>query len=160
MGGLTARDPGFIAALRAAVRGTVRENEGLGRYSTYRIGGPATILLPSTAEDVSVALRMVAAAGIPWFVVGLGSNLLFPDAGLEALVIRLGKGIDRIESSRETWRLGAGLPAPRRAANGGGGLGGVAPLRGRAGHRWWRDLHECRLPRRGVGRGGDSRPGH
>ena len=122
MGGVTARDPGFVAALRAAVRGTVRENEGLGRYSTYRIGGPATILLPSAAEDVSNALRLAAESGIPWFAVGLGSNLLFPDDGLEALVIRLGKGIDRIEASEETWRLGAGLPAPlaaRRTAEAG-----------------------------------------
>lgn len=122
MGGVTARAPGFAAALRAVVRGDVREAEPLARYSTYRIGGPATVLLPSCAEDIGLALQAAGRAGIPWFALGLGSNLLFPDSGLDALVIRLGKGIDRIESSGERWRLGAGLPGPlaaRRTAEAG-----------------------------------------
>ena len=122
MGGVAARDPGFAASLRAQVRGEVREDEALARYSTYRIGGPATVLLPSSAEDVAVALRAARQAGVPWFALGLGSNLLFPDSGLEALVIRLGKGLDRIQSSGETWSLGAGLPGPlaaRRTAEAG-----------------------------------------
>jgi UDP-N-acetylmuramate dehydrogenase len=122
MGGVTAREPGFAAALRAIVRGDVREAEPLARYSTYRIGGPATILLPSGPEDVGIALQAAGRAGVPWFALGLGSNLLFPDGGLDALVIRLGKGIDRIESAGEHWRLGAGLPGPlaaRRSAEAG-----------------------------------------
>ena len=43
---LTARDAAFVAALRARVRGQVKEAEPLARYSTYRIGGPATVLHP------------------------------------------------------------------------------------------------------------------
>jgi UDP-N-acetylmuramate dehydrogenase len=119
MDGLTARDPQFVAELRARVRGDVREREGLGRYSTYRIGGPATVLLPAGPEDVAAALRVAATAGVPWFALGLGSNLLLPDAGLDALVIRLGKGMDQL--AREgggggtRWRIGAGLPAPLAA---------------------------------------------
>jgi UDP-N-acetylmuramate dehydrogenase len=126
MGGVTARDAGFAAAVRAQVRGQVREDEPLARYSTYRIGGPATVLLPSSTEDVARALRTADESGVPWFALGLGSNLLFPDDGLEALVIRMGKGVDRVESSGESWRLGAGLPGPlaaRRSAEAGwGGL--------------------------------------
>jgi UDP-N-acetylmuramate dehydrogenase len=112
---LTARDPGFAAAVRARVRGEVREAEPLGRYSTYRIGGPATMLFPAVAEDVGQALRTAHDAGVPVFVLGLGSNILLPDEGLEALVIRLGKGLDRIERREERWTLGAGLPAPLAA---------------------------------------------
>jgi UDP-N-acetylmuramate dehydrogenase len=115
MGGLTARDPALAAALRAAVRGEVREAEPLARYSTYRIGGPATVLLPATAEDVAAALRLAHDRGLPCFTVGLGSNLLFPDEGLDALVIRLGKGLDRIARRGTTVTLGAGLPAPLAA---------------------------------------------
>ena len=122
MGGLTARDHAFAAALRAEVRGEVREGDRLARYSTYRIGGPATVLLPASAEDVARALALAAGRGVPWFALGLGSNLLFPDEGLDALVIRLGKGIDRfsVEGTRVT--VGAGLPAPlaaRRTAEAG-----------------------------------------
>ena len=123
---LTARDPGFAAALRTRVRGQVREGEGLARYSTYRIGGPATVLLPAGPEDVAAALRHAHEAGVPWFVLGLGSNILLPDEGLDALVIRLGKGLDRLEQREERWTVGAGLPAPlaarRTAAAGYAGL--------------------------------------
>lgn len=118
----SARDSSFAAGLRAVVRGEVRTEEPLARYSTYRIGGPATILLPSTGEDVGAALRLAAQAGVPWFAVGLGSNILLPDEGMDALVIRLGKGLDRLDRDGERWTVGAGIPAPlaaRRTAAGG-----------------------------------------
>ncbi len=111
----SAREPAFAAELRAAVRGEVRERESLARYSTYRIGGPATVLLPAAAEDVAVALRLAAAAGVPWFAVGLGSNILLPDEGLDALVVRVGKGLDALVPDGGRWSIGAGLPAPHAA---------------------------------------------
>jgi UDP-N-acetylmuramate dehydrogenase len=119
---LTARDPKFIAELRGRVQGTVREGEPVGRYSTYRIGGPATVLLPKTGEDVGVALALASATEVPWFAIGLGSNILLPDDGLDALVIRLGKGIDLLRRDQDFWTVGAGLPAPlaaRRTAEAG-----------------------------------------
>jgi UDP-N-acetylmuramate dehydrogenase len=112
---LTARDAGFAAGLRAAIRGEVRESEPLSRYSTYRIGGPATVVLPRSAEDVATAIRMAHEAGEAWFALGLGSNILLPDEGLDALVIRLGKGLDRLDRDGDRWVLGAGLPAPLAA---------------------------------------------
>jgi UDP-N-acetylmuramate dehydrogenase len=115
MDGLTARDAAFAAALRARVRGQVKEAEPLARYSTYRIGGPSTVLHPAAGEDVGTALRMAHDAGIPWFVLGLGSNILLPDDGLDALVIRMGKGMDQLRSEGERWTVGAGLPAPLAA---------------------------------------------
>ena len=112
---LTARDPDFARALRAKLQGELREAESLARYSTYRIGGPATVVLPATAEDVGTALRAAHEAGVPWFAIGLGSNILLPDEGLDALVIRLGKGLDGLRQDRECWSVGAGLPAPLAA---------------------------------------------
>ncbi|MBA3553400.1 MAG: UDP-N-acetylmuramate dehydrogenase [Gemmatimonadales bacterium] len=123
---MSARDPGFAAALRKRIRGQVREAEALARYSTYRIGGPATVVHPAGGEDVGTALSMAHEGGIPWFVVGLGSNILLPDEGLEALVIRMGKGLDQLRRDGESWTVGAGLPAPlaarRTAAAGFAGL--------------------------------------
>jgi UDP-N-acetylmuramate dehydrogenase len=104
----------------------VRESEPLARYSTYRIGGPATVVLPASAEDVATAVRMAHEAGVPWFALGLGSNILLPDEGLDALVVRLGKGLDRLEGDGDRWVVGAGMPAPlaarRTAAAGYAGL--------------------------------------
>lgn len=111
----SARDPGYVARLRASVAGEVKTEESLARYTTYRIGGPATVLLASSEEDVAAAVGMSRAEGVPVFPVGLGSNLLFPDEGLDALVVRLGKGLDRIENYGPIWRFGAGLPAPLAA---------------------------------------------
>ena len=112
---MSARDPDFVAELARAIRGEVRESAPLARYSTYRIGGPATVLLPASAEDVAAGLRLAARAGIPVFALGLGSNVLLPDDGLDALVIRLGKGLDHAHNEGERWWLGAGLPAPLAA---------------------------------------------
>jgi UDP-N-acetylmuramate dehydrogenase len=124
--GVTARSTSFVQALRERVRGTVREAEPVARYSTYRIGGPATVLLPAVAEDVAKALTLAHEAGVPWFALGLGSNILLPDEGLDALVVRLGKGLDGVQREGERWTIGAGLPAPlaaRRTAEAGyGGL--------------------------------------
>ena len=123
---LTARDPRFAGALRERVGGEVREDEPLGRYSTYRIGGPATILFPAVADDVGQALRLAHEAGVPTFPLGLGSNILLPDEGMDALVVRLGKGLDRLDRADDRWAIGAGLPAPlaarRTAAAGFAGL--------------------------------------
>ena len=112
---MTARDPRFVRELARAVRGEVREGVPLARYSTYRIGGPATVFLPASTDDLAAALRLTAAAGVPWFALGLGSNVLLPDEGLDALVIRIGKGLDAVRSDGEHWVLGAGLPAPLAA---------------------------------------------
>ena len=119
---LSARSAGVAAALRERIRGELREDEMLARYSTYRIGGPATVLLPAGPDDVSAALRFAADEGIPWFALGLGSNLLLPDEGLDALVVRVGKGLDQLARDGDRWRVGAGLPAPlaaRRTAEAG-----------------------------------------
>ena len=112
---MSARDPRFIARLAREIRGEVREVPSLGRFSTYRIGGPGTVLLPASVEDVGAGRRIAAEAGIPVFALGLGSNVLLPDEGLDALVIRFGKGLDQIRSDGPTWWLGAGLPAPLAA---------------------------------------------
>jgi UDP-N-acetylmuramate dehydrogenase len=117
-----ARYPGFIARLAEAIRGQVREAEPLARHSTYRIGGPATMALPGSPEDVGIVLRLAAEADVAVLPLGLGSNVLLPDEPMEALVLRLGKGVDRVEAAGDIWRFGAGLPAPlaaRRTADAG-----------------------------------------
>ena len=112
---MSARDPRFAKAFAKAVRGEVKENAPLARYSTYRIGGPATVFLPANRDDLVTGVRAAWRAGVPVFPIGLGSNLLLPDEGLDALVVRLGKGLDLVRSEADTWWFGAGLPAPLAA---------------------------------------------
>ena len=104
-------------------RGKLLENEPLARYTTWRIGGPARYLaLPADSEDVVRALELAHDRGLPWVVIGLGSNLLVKDGGFPGVVIRMGKGLDKFEMKGATAIIGAGMPTPilaRRTAEAG-----------------------------------------
>jgi len=104
-------------------RGKVLEQEPLARYTTWRLGGPARYLvLPADADDVVKALELAHERGLPWLVLGLGSNVLVKDGGFPGVVIRMGKGLDRFEMKGATAIVGGGLPTPilaRRTAEAG-----------------------------------------
>jgi UDP-N-acetylmuramate dehydrogenase len=104
-------------------RGKLLENEPLSRYNTWRIGGPARYLaMPADSEDVVRALELAQDRGLPWVVLGLGSNVLIKDGGFPGVVIRMGKGLDRFEMKGATAIVGAGMPTPilaRRTAEAG-----------------------------------------
>ena len=108
------------------------EQEPLARYNTWRIGGPARYLvLPADVDDVQKTLQFASDQGLPWMALGLGSNILVKDAGFPGIVIRLGKGLDRLEMKGATAIVGAGLPTPllaRRTAE--AGFAGVERLIG------------------------------
>ncbi len=103
--------------------GRILENEPLARYTTWRIGGPARyLLLPGDAEDIARALDMARERGLPWLVLGLGSNVLARDEGFPGIVIRMGKGLDRFEMKGAIAIVGAGMATPilsRRTAEAG-----------------------------------------
>ncbi|MBQ8397314.1 MAG: UDP-N-acetylmuramate dehydrogenase [Clostridia bacterium] len=67
-------------------------NLPLAQYTTFRIGGPAALaLFPRTAHAAQAALDTVCAAGVPYTVIGNGSNLLCADAGFTGAVLFTGK---------------------------------------------------------------------
>ncbi|ALA57060.1 UDP-N-acetylmuramate dehydrogenase [Nitrospira moscoviensis] len=80
--------------LRAAVaglRGAVTFNAPLGRYTSFRIGGPADVLVePADIEDLVTLVRQARARKLPIFVVG-GTNLLVRDKGIRGIVVSLSK---------------------------------------------------------------------
>ena len=125
-----------LAALEASISGQVRFAESLAPYTTYRIGGPATALvLPASVDDVVTAVNLARETGTPWMTLGLGSNVLISDKGFDGVVVRLGKGMDRVEQGiggeSWVWQVGAGFPTPqlaRRSAK--EGLAGVHRLVG------------------------------
>lgn len=74
--------------------GYVLEEEPLGRHTSFRIGGPAEFLVsPSHAEEACRIYSFLASSGTPAAVLGLGTNVLAPDAGLRGVVIRLGSNL-------------------------------------------------------------------
>ena len=70
-------------------RAHVRRDEPLGPYTTFKIGGPADVFFEATsADDLANAVLAARHAGLPYFVLGLGANVLIGDRGFRGLVIR------------------------------------------------------------------------
>lgn len=73
------------------VRGIYRSGAALAPITWFRVGGPADVLyLPEDADDLAAFLGGVP-ADVPLTVVGVGSNLLVRDGGIDGVVVRLGK---------------------------------------------------------------------
>jgi UDP-N-acetylmuramate dehydrogenase len=123
----------LLARRLAAVFGErARLNEPLAPYTTYRIGGPADALVePRAVDEVVQALDIAREAGVPWFALGLGSNILVSDRGFRGVVIRLGKGLAEVRREGARWYVGAGVPTPLLARwTAAKGLAGVHRLVG------------------------------
>lgn len=85
--------------LRKEIRGEVKKNEALARYTSYQIGGPADILVfPMDQKDVIKTLEIVRESGEPLWVMGGGTNLLIRDKGIRGMVMNLSRYLpDTIE---------------------------------------------------------------
>lgn len=80
----------MLDALEARLpAGRARRDVPLGPYTTFRIGGPADLFFEATSAD-ELANAIVAARElhVPFFVLGLGANILIGDKGFRGLVIR------------------------------------------------------------------------
>lgn len=67
-----------------------QENVLLSQYSSYRIGGPARYFREiKTEEELKEAIREIRDLKIPFFVLGGGTNVLFPDKGLDGAVLKI-----------------------------------------------------------------------
>ena len=96
--------------------GEILAEEPLAPYTTWRIGGPAEILAtPKDRSDVLVAAGFARERGIPWRVLGNGSNLLVVDAGVRGIVLRLRRALDEAAVVGTTIRAGAGASFPALA---------------------------------------------
>jgi UDP-N-acetylmuramate dehydrogenase len=81
----------------------------LARLTTLGTGGPAAAYAtPATIAEVEEQLRRAAERGLPVATIGLGSNLLVADDGVDALVLRLTGGLAAVEVDGELLRVGGG----------------------------------------------------
>jgi UDP-N-acetylmuramate dehydrogenase len=107
----------------SAVRGKLLFDEPLAPFTWFRVGGPADVVfLPADEQDLSGFLKALDPA-VPVLAIGVGSNLLVRDGGVEGVVIRLGKGFNTVEALGDN-RIKAGSAVPdailaRKAADAG-----------------------------------------
>jgi UDP-N-acetylmuramate dehydrogenase len=81
----------------------------LARLTTIGTGGPARELArPETLEELTRLLRSAAERGLPVAAIGLGSNLLAADEGVDALVLRLAGGLASVEVRGDLLVAGGG----------------------------------------------------
>jgi UDP-N-acetylmuramate dehydrogenase len=88
---------------------TVEEQVELARYTTLGTGGPARAFArPESVAEVEELLRWAAAQELAVATIGLGSNLLAADSGVDALVLKLGGELAAVVSEGTRVRAGAG----------------------------------------------------
>ena len=87
----------------------VLTEEPMKKHTTFRIGGPADyFLLPVSAEEVSGILEICRQEGLPFFILGNGSNLLVSDEGYRGAIIQMYRNYNMIQVEGTTVRAGAG----------------------------------------------------
>lgn len=101
----------FLRDARSAVgaAGRVAAGEPLAPKTTMRVGGPARVYAePADEAGLGALLRLAAARGVPVHVLGRGSNLIVPDAGVDGLVLCLGHANWQAFDPRPDGRIWAG----------------------------------------------------
>ncbi len=120
--GTTLGEP-FLQALESTVSaGTVAREVPLAGRTTFRIGGPAELLVaPGCAKEAAAAWALAKAFGVPVRALGEGSDLLVADEGVRGVVMALTEGLGavRVEGDRlfaEAGASNASVAAAARAA--------------------------------------------
>lgn len=95
--------------LSDAFDGEAFPKEPMARHTSYRIGGPAAYLVRADSPSaVRAVMDAVRTEGVPWTVVGRGTNLLVSDEGYPGVVLTLGRDFKRIASDAGRGRIVAG----------------------------------------------------
>ena len=123
----------------------LKRDERLASYTTFRIGGPADLLYnATTADDLAIAVQAARHLEVPYFVLGLGANILIGDKGFRGLVIQ--NTCDRFEFSddgRLEVESGAvvGDIIPKAVERGWSGLEHYVGIPSTIGGAVWQNLH-------------------
>ena len=132
--------------LAARLNGSQLErDELLAPYTTFRIGGPADLFYSTqTADDLASAVLAARELQVPYFVLGLGANILIGDRGFRGLVIRnrashfsfSDTGLLRVESGAVIGEL-----IPEAVERGWSGLEHYVGIPSTVGGAVWQNLH-------------------
>lgn len=105
--------------LRQKIDGQVLANAPMKQHTTWRVGGPADLLvIPKTVKDVQETLLFAKQHQLPLMAIGNGSNLLVLDGGIRGVVLKLGGGLKRqyVDGNFLVAEGGAMLPSLARMA--------------------------------------------
>ena len=104
-----------LAAARPSL--SLRENEPMSRHTSFRIGGPVRLLaLPQGTEELAWLCRALAGYGVRPILLGNGTNVLFPDEGLERVVVKTVPGVGELRVDGTRLTVGAGVTLAQAAS--------------------------------------------
>ncbi len=87
----------------------IRVREPMSRHTTFRAGGPADYYVePETRQELAAVLDLCRQWGMPYYILGNGSNLLVGDKGYRGVMVALGKPWAEVEAEGCKIRAGAG----------------------------------------------------
>jgi len=118
--------------LEPVLEGEILYDEPMSRHTSYKIGGPADVMVcPRSVGGIQAALRVAREHRVPVFILGGGSNLLVRDGGLRGLVLNLYGTLKELRAQGEEVTAGGGAKVTalvnfcaRR------GLAGLEPMAG------------------------------
>lgn len=88
----------------------IKKNEPLKNHTSFKIGGPCDEFCEVTSvEEICALIEYAKEKGIPYMIMGNGSNLLVSDKGIKGLVIKISKGFDDAEVVDEKIVAKAGI---------------------------------------------------
>ena len=123
----------------------LRRDEPLAPYTTFRIGGPADLMYNAiSADDLANAVQSARDLEVPYFVLGLGANILIGDKGFRGLVIRnTSNKFEFTEDGRLIVESGAvvGEIIPKAVERGWSGLEHYVGIPSTVGGAIWQNLH-------------------
>ena len=95
----------------------ILENEPMNKHTSFKVGGPARFFAKAESiEDLKAAMALAREKGLPYFILGNGTNLLVSDKGFDGVVITLAGEFSAIEDSGNgAFKVGAAVPLGRFA---------------------------------------------
>lgn len=84
-------------------------DEPMSRHTTFRVGGPADFFVtPKAKEEVRDVIRICKEAGMPYYIIGNGSNLLVSDAGYRGVIVQIYKKMNEVKVEGDLVKAQAG----------------------------------------------------
>lgn len=133
----------------------VLENEPMAAHTSFEVGGPAELMtFPRTADEVVQVVSLAREAGVPWRMLGKGSNVIVSDEGVRGIVVVLADNFAEIRvggrrivaqagatnADVATAALAAGLSGYEFASGIPGSIGGAAIMNAGAYDGEFRDV--------------------
>lgn len=125
-------DQKFIDELKSVLdESQILKNEPMSQHTSFRVGGPAELFLKPEAGHIGDIIYLCHQNGMPYVVLGNGSNILVADSGIAGVVIEIGNNLSDISINKNKIIAGAGATLSNCAqAAAQKGLSGMEELAG------------------------------